>query len=263
MTRGIRVAAGQLSSGPDPAANLALAGDVVRDAAARGAQVIVLPEATMASFGSPLRSLAQPVDGPFGDGIRAVAAEVGAWVVAGMFTPADDGRVRNTLIATDGERLVRYDKIHLFDAFSARESDSVQPGTELVTFEALGTTIGLATCYDVRFAAQFTALGLAGAELICLPASWGDGPRKAEMFDLLVRSRAMDAQAWLVGADQAFVPDQGSTPLGVGHSAIVGPLGEVIASAGGERTVVVADVDLDVVATVRANVPVLSSQRQD
>lgn len=255
-----RVAAAQLISTADPAENLAAVRSLSAAAAEQGAEVVVFPESTMAAVGTPLRQIAQPLDGPFADGLRSIAAAHQVVLVVGMYEPAPDGRVHNTLLATgpgiaQGE--AAYRKIHLYDAFGARESAVVAPGSELVTFTAHGSTVGLATCYDVRFADQFTALGRAGAELICLPASWGDGPGKAEQWDLLTRARAMDAQAWLLGAGQGWVPGQGPDPLGIGRSVLVDPMGRVRARLGHEPGLLVAPVELGQVASTRARIPIL------
>lgn len=261
MTDSLRVAACQLRSTSDPDANLAAAGVLVARAAAAGARVAVLPEATMARFGTTLADVAQPVDGPFGDGIRALAREHGLWVVAGMFEPADTVRVYNALLATDGTHDVVYRKRHLFDAFGQKESTYVAPGEENVTFDVDGVSIGLATCYDVRFAHQFTELGLAGAEVILLPASWASGEGKTEQWRLLVRSRAMDAQAFLVAADQAWQEPSGRAANGVGHSMVVGPLGVVEHELDDDVDVLVADLDLIQVRQIREHIPVLRAQR--
>ena len=253
----LRIAACQLSSTDDPDHNFAQLAEAAREAAARGARVIVFPEATMARFGTPLASIAQPVDGPFAEGVRAVAAETGALIVVGMFTPADEGRVHNTLLVTGAGVDARYDKIHLFDAFGSRESDTVAPGGELVTVEAFGITIGFATCFDLRFSDQFRDLARRGAELIVVPASWGEGPGKAEQWDVLTRARAMDAQAWLVACDQAWTPPAGTDPLGLGRSVVVEPLGGVRARLGAAVDTLVTDIDPAMVAGVRQRVPIL------
>ena len=96
-----------------------------------------------------------------------------------------------------------------------------------------------------------------GAQLVVLPASWGEGPGKAQQWDLLVRARAMDAQAWLLACDQAWTPPQGSAPLGLGRSALVDPTGGVRARLTHEPDVLVADIDLGLVERTRALVPVV------
>ncbi|GAB95527.1 putative amidohydrolase [Kineosphaera limosa] len=251
----LTVAACQISAGADPRQNLATATAAVQEAADAGARLAVLPEATMASFGTPLHEVAQPLDGEFADGIRALADRLDLTVVAGMFEPADDRRVYNTLLLAGPRGEVAYRKIHLYDAFGSRESDTVAPGSQLVTAVVDGVTVGLATCYDVRFADQFSALGRAGAQLVLLSASWGEGPGKAEQWDVLVRARAMDAQAWLLACDQAWTQPQGPAPLGIGRSALIDPLGGVCARLGHAAGVLTGRIDTEAVASARARVP--------
>ncbi len=253
----LTVTACQISSGPDPADNLATARDAIAAAADAGARIALLPEAAMARFDTTLAEIAQPLDGPYADGLREAAAAHGITVAAGMFEPADAGRVYNTVLVTGPDGDASYRKIHLYDAFGARESDTVAPGSQLLTTTVEGLTIGVATCYDVRFADQFTALGAAGAQLILLPASWGEGPGKAEQWDLLVRARAMDAQAWLLACDQAWTDPVAGYALGIGRSALCDPLGRVRSRLGHEPGVLVADIDLDVVERTRKVVPIL------
>ncbi|MDO5628798.1 MAG: carbon-nitrogen hydrolase family protein [Mobilicoccus sp.] len=259
MTATLTVAACQMSAGDDVAENLSAIRDGIRDAAQAGAGLVVFPEAAMSRFGSDLAAAAQPLDGPFATAIRETAEEHDVVAVVGMFEPADAGRVYNTLLATGPGVDERYRKIHLFDAFGSKESDHVAPGEELVTIDVDGVCVGLATCYDVRFADQFTALGQRGAQLVVLPASWGDGPGKGDQWDLLARARAHDAQAWLLACDQAWSPPEGSQPLGVGRSQLVDPLGVVHAALDHRPGLLVGRIDVGHVADVRQRVPVLSS----
>ncbi len=257
MTRLI-VAAAQLSSGPDPAANLELVTAAIAAAAERGARLIATPEASMACFGSDLHAVAEPLDGPWASAVRATASEHAITAVVGMFEPADDARVFNTLLVAqpDGSA-ASYRKIHLYDAFGTRESAVVAAGESLVRVSVEGVSVGLATCYDVRFADQFSALGRAGAALVVLAASWGDGPDKADQWDLLTRARAADAQAWLLACDQAWTAPRGRAPLGLGRSVLADPTGTVRARLGSEPGLLIAEIDTDVAAEVRARVPIL------
>ena len=125
----MRIALAQIRSGTDPAANLALVEDYTLQAAEAGASLVLFPEATMCRFGVPLAPLAEPLDGPWASGVRAVAQRAGVVVVAGMFAPSDDGRVTNTLLATGPGVDARYDKIHLYDAFGFTESHDRRPRT--------------------------------------------------------------------------------------------------------------------------------------
>ncbi|MDE2579876.1 MAG: hypothetical protein KGL46_13820 [Hyphomicrobiales bacterium] len=255
----MRVAAAQISSGPDVGENLASALAAVERAAAAGAQLVALPEAAMFWFGGPLAPIAEPLDGPYASALRAAARRLGVVIVAGMFEPAADGRVHNTLLATGPGVETFYRKIHLYDAFGARESDTVAPGDQYVHFNFDGVRIGLATCFDLRFARQFSALAHAGAQLIVAPASWGEGPGKTQQWDLVTRARAADSQCWLLACGQAWRQPQAPAPLGVGRSRIVDPLGEVRAQLSTAPDVLVYDVDLEMIADVRARLPLLDA----
>ena len=260
----MRVALCQVASTSDPEQTLGLVADGIR--AAADADLVVFPEATMARFGTRLTDIAQPLDGPWASEVRRLAADADVTVVVGMFTPTADGRVRNTLLATGPGVDEQYDKVHLFDAYSVRESDTVAPGDRVVTIEVTGTRVGLATCYDVRFPALFTALATAGAEVVVLPASWGDGPTKAEQWELLVRARALDSTSWVLACDQAEPMTAGLEPVrgaanGIGRSMVVSPLGEVRARLDASPGMLVADIDVDEVRQVREKLPVLQHGR--
>ena len=224
----------------------------------------------MRAFGLPLAEIAQPLDGPWADGVRAVAARYDVVVVAGMFTPAPDGRVTNTLLVTGPGVEASYAKIHVYDAFGYAESDSVAAGDVPVVVRVDGVGVGLATCYDVRFPDLFTTLADRGAEVVCLPSSWGAGPGKLEQWQLLTRARALDSTCFVVATGQAdpltagiLLPGRESAPTGIGHSCVVGPDGTVLAALGAEPDLVVTELDLDEVARVRAVLPVLRNRRRD
>jgi predicted amidohydrolase len=258
----MRIAVAQILSGTDPADNLRLVRDYTGWAAESGASLVVFPEATMCRFGVPLAPIAEPVDGPWANGVRRIAADAGITVVVGMFTPADDGRVHNTLLAvgpagsgTDAH----YDKIHLYDAFGFTESNTVAPGHEPVVIGVDGLEVGLTTCYDLRFPALFTTLARRGAQLIVVSASWAAGPGKLEQWTLLARARALDSTSYIVAAGQAYPgePLASSAPTGVGGSLVVSPFGDVVAAAGADQQLLVADVALERVAKARETIAVL------
>ena len=266
MSGTLRVGLAQILSGADPLSNLDLVAEQTAAAAADGAQLVVFPEATMRRFGLPLAEIAEPPDGPWGTGLAAIAAEHQVVVAAGMFTPAGDGRVHNTLRAVGPGVDAAYDKIHLYDAFGFRESDTVAPGESPVMIKVAEVPVGLTTCYDVRFPGLYARLGELGAEVIVVAASWGAGPGKVEQWQLLTRARALDSTAYLVAAAQADptaagVEVQGSAPLGVGFSVAVGPTGEPVRSLGAEPGLLVVDLDLTAVAATRAAIPVLANRR--
>ena len=255
----------QITSGTDPAANLELVADAVAQAAADDADVVVFPEATMCRFGVALGPIAEPVDGPWADAVASIAARHGVAVVAGMFTPAGD-RVANTLliIAADGSR-TSYDKIHLYDAFGFTESRTVAPGSEPVTFAVGDVTVGVATCYDIRFPALFTALARRGAHVIVVPASWGAGPGKVHQWEVLATARALDSTCFVAAVGQAIPADQqvaeSSAPTGIGHSQLTDPFGTVVAAYDDSVQVGVHEIDVNAVEKARKALAVLDNER--
>ena len=269
----MRIALAQISSTRDPEENLAEVGLRTREAAGSGARLVVFPEATMCCFGVALGPVAEPVDGPWAARVRELAAAAGITVAAGMFTPSGDGRVRNTLLVTGAGVDTHYDKIHMYDAFGFAESDTVAPGTDPVTAEvpeAAGpgtgaTTVGLSTCYDVRFPGLYQRLADAGAVVQLVPASWGAGPSKREQWELLVRARALDTGSFVVACDQAdpttLGREHGKAPTGIGYSLVAGPRGEVVDALGADPGLLVVDVDPAAVERVREQVPVLRNRR--
>lgn len=258
----MRVALCQINSTTDPIANLELVRAGVRQAVSSGARVVVFPEAMQCRFGVSLKPVAQPLDGQWAGAVRDLAAAAGVVVVAGMFTPSPDGRVTNTLLITGADVHLGYDKIHLFDAFGFTESRTVAPGDQLVTFDVDGLTLGLATCYDVRFPELFRALADRGAHAVLLAASWGAGPGKREQWELLVRARALDSTTWVLACGQAQPPEQhGSAPTGIGYSMAVDPFGDVVGQLAGEPDQLVVEIDPEVVTKARQVLPVLANRR--
>ncbi len=220
----------------------------------------------MARFGSDLAAVAQPADGGWAAEVAAAAAETGVIAVAGMFTPGGNGRVRNTLLITGPGVSASYDKVHLFDALGQRESATIDPGHDLLMVAVDGVQVGVATCYDLRYPAQFIALAQAGAEMIVVPSSWAAGEGKASQWELLVRARALDSTSWVLGCGQADPVAAGLEPLpraagGIGHSLAVSPLGEVRGRLEAAPGMLVVDVDLAEVARARESLPVLRHTR--
>ena len=270
-----RVAVAQVLSGSDPEENLELVATRAAEAAKNSAQLLIFPEATMRRFGLSLAEVAEPVDGPWAQQLGKIAEHHQLVVVAGMFTPSEDGRVRNTLRALGPGVDAYYDKIHLFDAFGFRESDTVAPGTEPVMITVGETKVGLTTCYDVRFPGLYIRLAELGAQVICVAASWGAGAGKVEQWQLLTRARALDSTSYLLAAGQADPAAAGATfqggkepseqsnaaPTGVGYSSVISPRGEVLQSLGTEPGLLMADLDLELVEQTRAVIPVLANRR--
>ena len=258
----MRVALAQIRSGTDPVANLGLVEEYTRRAADAGARLVLFPEATMCRFGVPLAAVAEPLDGPWATGVRQIAERAGIVVVAGMFTPSDDGRVTNTLIATGPGVDAHYDKIHLYDAFGFKESNTVAPGHEPVVVTVDGVGVGLTLCYDVRFPELYVELARRGAQLITVHASWGTGPGKLEQWTLLARARAIDTTGFVAAVGQAYPGDDIAAlgPTGVGGSVVASPTGEVLASTGDDPDLIVCEIDLEAAKKVRETIAVMHNR---
>ncbi len=269
---GMKVAAVQLTSTGNITENQEIALAKIREAAGNGARLIVLPEATSQNFRSGrLDEQAQSLEGPFATAIQALAEELEVTVVAGMFCPADtverDGktinRVSNTALIAGPGVLGGYDKIHTYDAFDYRESDTVLAGESLVAFDVDDLVVGVATCYDIRFPEQFKELASQGAQLIVVPTSWADGPGKLEQWRLLTAARALDSTSYIVAAGQSRPGGDAeagnpSGPTGIGHSTIVDPNGVRVAEAGYEDDILYAEIDPNEVAKTRRTLPVVT-----
>ncbi len=263
----MRIAVAQITSGADKAENLQLVADYARRAAEQKAQLVVFPEATMQGFGTGrLDTQAEPAHGPFAKEVEALAQELGITIVLGMFSPADQveredktiHRIDNLAIVR-GEATAEYRKIHTYDAFGYRESDTVRPGEQLCTFELFDVTFGIAVCFDIRYPEQFRQLARDGAEVILVPASWNDGEDKLRQWRLLSSARALDSTAFVVACGQAKPQDDRpeDAPTGIGYSRVLDPTGAVLAEAGADPELLVVDIDPEQVAKVRKTLPVL------
>lgn len=255
----MKIALVQMLSSGDKMENLARIEAFSRKAAENSAELVVFPEAAMKAFQTGrLDEAAEPIDGPFAQRIIEVAADLRLTIVLGMFTPADKqgkyNRVHNTLLITNGTEVKHYHKLHTYDAFGYRESDTVAPGSELVVWGDLG----FATCYDIRFPEQFKALANQGARLIIVPASWANGEDKLRQWRLLGNARALDSTSFVVAVGQAQ-PDnpKDGDPTGIGHSALINPQGKRLVEAGFGEELLLVDVDLSEVDAARKILPVL------
>jgi predicted amidohydrolase len=263
----MRVALCQIPVSSQPSVNLSRVRLAMAEAAAASADLAVFPEATQVRFGSDLAAAAEPLDGPFCSGLAAAAKDTGVSLVAGVFEPAVDGRVYNTAVVYDGsgELVTSYRKLHLFDAFGQHESDSVAPGSALVTYPFGGVTVGLQICYDLRFPELSRALAVRGASLLVIPAAWAAGLFKEEHWITLVRARAIENTVWVAAVGQVPDPDETTHRHlgGVGRSVLVDPFGVVRTDLGPAPRVVVSEVDPELIDQVRATVPSLANRRPD
>ena len=258
-----KIAAVQMISGPDIAANLEQAERLIAQAAAAGASLVALPEYFLIIGGDDEVRLAareHPDAGPVQKFLSDAAKRYGVWLVGGSLPlfGVDPTKMRNTCLVFDdsGRRVARYDKIHLFSlelgTESYEESRTIEPGDKVVAFDSPLGRIGLAICYDLRFPELFRALG--EVDLLVLPSAFTEVTGRAH-WELLLRARAIENQCYLMAPAQG-----GKHPTGRmthGNSMIVDPWGEMLARLDKGAGIITADIDPQRIAQVRKSLPAL------
>jgi len=252
------IAVAQFAPGSDRDANLAAMTGSAATAAQRGASLVVFPEYSSyftPTMGSDWIAAAEPLDGPFAAGLARIAADHGITVVAGMLESAGD-RAHNTVLAVgEGGTLAVYRKMHLYDAFGASESEWIAPGAIAApTFAWNGFTVGLQTCYDIRFPEVTRALVDAGAEIVLVPAEWVRGPLKEHHWRTLLTARAIENTVYLAAADHA-------PPVGAGNSMVLDPMGVELVTIGETTDVAIAFATRQRMDEVRRVNPALKLRR--
>ncbi|MFB2532022.1 carbon-nitrogen hydrolase family protein [Paracoccus sp. p4-l81] len=265
----------QLSVGDDPAANLPVTRDLIRQAAAQGAGFVLTPECT--NLISSDRAHQAAVLRPEGEdatlaALRDEARAAGIWLLIGSLAlKAEDGdgrfANRSLLIAPDGSVAARYDKIHMFDVDVSeteryRESAAYRPGDRAVLAPQLLGGLGMTICYDLRFPHLFRALAQAGAQAIAVPAAFNDTTGAAH-WEPLLRARAIETTCYVLAPAQcgSHGDHDGRTRRTHGHSLAVSPWGEVLADGGSEPGVTLVTLDPAEVARARGRVPSLTHDR--
>jgi predicted amidohydrolase len=266
----LRAGAVQLNTTDDVDRNLATADRLVREAAARGAELVVLPEKwSVLGTAEQMAAGAQPLDGTCIAWARAVAGELGIDLLAGSIVErvAGQDKSANTSVhvGPDGEIRAVYRKIHMFDVevdgVMYAESRDEEAGTEVVVSElAGGARLGMSICYDVRFPELYRILAVRGAEVIAVPSAFTLATTR-DHWEVLVRARAIENQCFVVAANQIGAHPPGNRSGG--RSLIVDPWGLVLATAPDEETAIVAELDFDNQREIRGRLPVLSHRRDD
>ena len=264
----MKVAALQMTSGPDVGTNLAEAGALLEEAVSLGARVAALPEnfAFMGIEDADKRAVAEDDDaGPIQDFLATSARRLGLWIVGGTVPVrgAADGRVSaaSPVYDADGRRVARYDKIHLFDVDlpgrveKYRESAHVAPGGQPMVVDTPAGRLGLAVCYDVRFPELFRQLAARGARWFTLPSAF-TGPTGRAHWETLVRARAIENLSYVVAPAQSGIHPNGRETYG--DSLIVDFWGRVLARLPRGRGCVVAELDLERQDQARQSFPALA-----
>jgi len=253
------------------AAALAHVLPLVREAAGRGAGLILTPEGTnvlqkdRAVLLPQLRTLDED---PVVLGLRDAARELSVWLLVGSaLVRREDGKAanRSVLIAPDGAVAATYDKLHMFDVDlptgeRSRESEAYEPGARAVAAQAGEARLGLTVCYDLRFPALYRALALAGAEVMTIPSAF-TRPTGEAHWEVLLRARAIETGSFVLAPAQGGRHEDGRATYG--YTIAVGPWGEVLGHLDhDEPGVLLADLDLAAPAKARAAIPALKNARE-
>ena len=274
----LRIALVQLNVGDDPAANLPVTLDFLREAAAGGAQLLLTPEVTNLLTPDRERQAAllhREADDPTLAALREQAALLGMWLSIGSLSlrpddPQESRFVnRSFLIAPDGGIVARYDKIHMFDVTisdreSYCESAAFRPGDRAVlapgpVIGGVPVGIGMTVCYDLRFPHLYRRLARAGAQILTVPAAFNDTTGAAH-WEVLLRARAIETGCFVLAPAQCGTHPAPHSPdrpprRSHGHSLAVAPWGEVLADGGTAPGVTLVDLDLARVEDARRRVP--------
>ena len=276
MSAAFTAACIQFTAGPDPEPNLRQVSELIRQARAAGADLIMTPEVSnFIESGRRRRDKARPeADDPFLAGMRELARETGGWILVGSLVidpagepsadPAEECLAnRSFLIDAAGGIVARYDKIHMFDidlpgGESYRESNAYRPGGSTVVAETPWGRLGMSVCYDVRFPYLYRALAQAGADFLAVPSVFTVPTGRAH-WHVLLRARAIENGCFV------FAPAQWGEHAGgrrsYGHSLIVDPWGEVLGDGSEGTGIVTAQIDLERIAKARGMVPSLKHDR--
>lgn len=263
----MKVAAIQMISGPEVAANLATAARLIGEAAATGARLVALPEffpLIGASDQTRVAAREVPGGGPIQDLLAESARRYGIWLVGGSvpLLARDPTKLLNSCLVFDdrGRQVARYDKIHLFGftlgAEHYDEAATIEPGDQVVTIDTPVGRVGLAICYDLRFPELFRAMG--EVDLLVVPAAFTETTGRAH-WELLLRARAVENQCYLLAAAQG-----GQHPTGRmthGNSMLIDPWGEIVARMDKGEGIVAAELDPARIAEVRTRLPALKHRK--
>lgn len=256
----LKVATAQFAPTTDKAYNLTQVNELVHKAAGEGAELVVFPEYstfTNSVIDESFVESAEPLDGKTVTEVRRISSDNEVSVILGVNEPDGRGRMFNTLVGiSNGEIQATYRKVHLYDAFGVKESAVVTAGplTQPELMEINGFKIGMQTCYDLRFPEVSRTLVDAGADILALPAEWVPGPLKEFHWTALLRARAIENTVYVAAADQ-------SAPTGVGHSAIVDPMGISVAMIADGAGLAQATLTRDRIDQVRRVNPALEMRR--
>lgn len=250
--------------------NLSKCVELTRQAAAAGADIIVLPEAIdYHGDKQGVAAIKTDIPGPVSDRFASLARELGVWLLAGSIHEniPDSDRTYNTSVLFDrsGIEVARYRKIHLYDVHipgrvEALESATIAPGSDVVTADIEGRTAGLSICYDIRFPELYRELADRGSEIVFLPAAFTLFTGK-DHWELLIRARAVENQCFMLASGQQGIDKLGKATYG--RSMIVDPWGTVLATAPDGDGFAMATLNFDRLEKIRTELPSLANRRKE
>ncbi len=266
------VACIQMTSTADVAENLSMAKEFIQQAAAEKARLVVLPEMFALIAKEPMEKIKMREEfglGPIQEFLSEQAAQHKVWIVGGTIpiaVPHNKNKARAACLVFDdkGKCVARYDKIHLFDVSLQSgkevysESNVIEPGDKIVVVATPFGKLGLAVCYDVRFPELFREMLTKGVEIIALPTAFTYITGVAH-WDVLVRARAIENLSYVIAGCQTGTHSNGRKTYG--HSMVVNPWGEVLASLPEKPGVVVSEIDLEYLYKIRKEFPALSHRK--
>ncbi len=267
----LKVGCIQMTTSNDMQENMLEVERLIREAASQGAELIATPENCfyMRAKDSDDAPLYAMENHPALQLMSAIALELGIWLLIGsVFVPVKNDCKqkwynRSVLFNKSGQIINYYDKIHLFDACFGenkyyKESNRIQAGEQVVAASTPWGKIGMTICYDVRFPHLYRDLAKHGVDILAIPAAFAQVTGEAH-WHVLLRARAIENGAYVIA------PAQCGTHAGdkrtFGHAMIINPWGEIIAEAGVEPCVIMAELDMDMVTKIRTNMPTLQHDK--
>ena len=261
-----RAAVCQMKTELDPAATLTKAGEMVKEAGEKGAQVICLPEMFSCPYDDAYFI-------PYTERQEETKAAMAAWakeqhviLIGGSIPEKENGHIYNTsfVFNENGEQIARHRKIHLFDVnlpgMKFQESATFTPGEQITVFDTSYGRFGVAICFDIRFPELFRAMARRGAEMIFLPAQF-NGKTGPAHWEMTLRMRALDNEIFLAGASAARY--EGFSYECWGHSLIADPYGALLVSCEEKEQILMADIDFRRIQEVRAQLPTFDCLRTE
>lgn len=247
--------------------NLVNARNMIREASINGSKIVILPE----MFNCPYSTKAFPEYAeqyPTGETINMLAEtarEEGIYLVGGSIPEEEGGKVFNTSFTFNplGDMIGKHRKIHLFDVdlpsgLSFRESKTLSPGNQVTVINTAPATLGVAICYDIRFPELSRIMTLRGAQILIFPAAFNMTTGPAH-WEILFKIRAVDNQVFTIGASSAR--NYNASYISYGNSMVVDPWGDILAKADEKENIIYAEINLEYIAKVRRELPLLEHRR--